>query len=48
LAYHFHWGHNDLMALEHGDRQQWVAEVAGINQRMNQQNGEVGQERFEF
>nr|WP_278003523.1 DUF6760 family protein [Nodosilinea sp. TSF1-S3] len=48
LAYHFHWGHADLMALEHGDRQRWVAEVAEINQQINRQSGEPGRENFEF
>jgi hypothetical protein len=32
-----HWGHRDLMNLPHGERQQWVAETAQINQRLNQQ-----------
>lgn len=25
------------MALEHGERQQWVDEIAKINQRLNEQ-----------
>lgn len=35
IAYHFHWSHHDLMALEHGERQWWVCEIAKINQRIN-------------
>ena len=26
------------MAMEHQERQQWVAQVAQINQRLNEQN----------
>jgi hypothetical protein len=35
VAYHFHWSHDDVMGLEHGDRRRWVAEVSAINERMN-------------
>ena len=34
LAYHFHWPYEQIMALEHCERQQWVAEVAKINERL--------------
>jgi hypothetical protein len=33
IAYHFHWPLADILALEHQDRRQWVAEIARINQR---------------
>jgi hypothetical protein len=36
LSYHFHWGHDDVMAMEHGDRRRWVREVSTINERMNE------------
>ena len=35
IAYHFHWPHDDVMAMEHGDRRRWVAEISEINERMN-------------
>ena len=35
VAYHFHWPHDEVMAMEHGDRRRWVAEISGINERMN-------------
>ena len=35
LAYHFHWPHDDAMALEHADRRRWVREISAINGRMN-------------
>jgi hypothetical protein len=37
IAYHFHWSYEQIMALEHRQRQQWVAEVARINQLLNEQ-----------
>jgi len=35
LAYHFHWPLNEILDLEHAERQQWVEEVASINRRLN-------------
>jgi hypothetical protein len=35
IAYYFHWSDEQIMAMEHRDRQQWVAEIARINQRLN-------------
>ncbi|HLB49782.1 MAG TPA: DUF6760 family protein [Anaerolineales bacterium] len=35
LAYHFHWQLDDILELEHAERQQWVKEVADINRRLN-------------
>jgi hypothetical protein len=37
IAYHFHWPHEEILALEHAERQRWVAEIAKINQRLNDQ-----------
>ena len=37
IAYHFHWPHEQILALEHRERQRWVAEIAKINQRFNEQ-----------
>lgn len=36
IAYHFHWPHEHLMALEHHERQMWVKEIGKINQRFNE------------
>jgi hypothetical protein len=38
IAYHFHWPHEEILALEHAERQRWVAEIAKINQRLNDQS----------
>jgi hypothetical protein len=35
LAYHFHWPLNEILDLDHEERQQWVEEVARINRRLN-------------
>jgi hypothetical protein len=35
VAYHFHWSPEAIMDMEHADRRRWVAEISGINQRMN-------------
>lgn len=33
LAYHLHWGLDELLDLEHGDRSRLVGEVADLNER---------------
>jgi hypothetical protein len=40
LAYHFHWGHDPILSMTHRERQQWVSQVARINQQINQQNSD--------
>jgi hypothetical protein len=35
VAYHFHWPHDDIMNLEHGERRKWVAEISDINRRIS-------------
>ena len=35
VAYHFHWPHDEVMALEHGDRRRWASAISAINERMN-------------
>ncbi|HKQ06551.1 MAG TPA: DUF6760 family protein [Blastocatellia bacterium] len=37
IAYHFHWPHDQILAMEHLERQKWVAEIARINERLNEQ-----------
>ncbi len=38
IAYHFHWPHDQILMMEHGDRQRWVNEIAKINERLNEAN----------
>lgn len=33
LAYHLHWGLDDLLDLEHTDRGRLLEQVAGLNER---------------
>jgi hypothetical protein len=36
IAYHFHWPMDDVLALDHAERQRWVQEIARINRRLNE------------
>lgn len=36
VAYHFHWGLEDILDLEHAERRRFVGEIASINTRMQQ------------
>lgn len=38
LAYYFHWPYDEILRLEHRERQRWVAEVARINRRLNEES----------
>lgn len=38
LAYHFHWSKDDILDLEHFERQHWVEEISKINQKKNEVN----------
>jgi hypothetical protein len=36
VAYHFHWPHQEILALEHRERAAWVEEIVKLNRRMNE------------
>ncbi|MEU6977733.1 MULTISPECIES: DUF6760 family protein [unclassified Streptomyces] len=36
IAYHFHWGRDEILDLTHRERQDWVTEIAHINTRVNE------------
>ena len=33
VAYHFHWGHDEILDLEHHDRSRYVTEIVGLVNR---------------
>ncbi len=35
VAYHFHWGLDDILDLEHPERQRYVEEIGHINTRIS-------------
>jgi hypothetical protein len=35
IAYHFHWPMDEVLALDHAERQRWVQEIAKINRRLS-------------
>jgi hypothetical protein len=37
IAFHFHWSHAELVALEHNERRRWCREISAINRRLNDQ-----------
>jgi hypothetical protein len=36
IAYYLHWPREQIMSLDHRERQQWVAEVSKINRQLNE------------
>jgi hypothetical protein len=34
IAHHFHWPYEQIMRMEHSERQQWVAEIVRINRQL--------------
>ena len=41
IAYHFHWPYEEIMHMEHPERQRWVDEIAAINTRLNELQDEL-------
>jgi uncharacterized protein DUF6760 len=37
VAYHLHWSLDDILELEHPDRQRFVQEIASINRRLSEE-----------
>ncbi|ETW95404.1 MAG: hypothetical protein ETSY2_48170 [Candidatus Entotheonella gemina] len=35
IAYHFNWPYDQVVNMDHRERQEWVAEIARINERLN-------------
>ncbi|HWP92881.1 MAG TPA: DUF6760 family protein [Thermodesulfobacteriota bacterium] len=35
IAYHFHWTHEEIMNMEHRERQRWVEEISRINRQLS-------------
>lgn len=35
IAFHFHWGRDELMGLEHAERRHWCQEISAINRRLD-------------
>jgi transposase len=42
VAYYFHWPYEEVMWMEHRERQRWVSEIARINERLNAEVGRRG------
>jgi hypothetical protein len=38
VAYHFHWSMDEILDLEHGDRQRFAAEISNINRRLSEES----------
>jgi hypothetical protein len=35
IAYHFHWSPDEVLDMEHRERQVWVKEISEINKEIN-------------
>lgn len=35
IASHFHWGRDELMALEHRERRRWCREISAVNRALD-------------
>lgn len=35
ISYYFHWGREDVMALDHNSRRRWCEEISAINSSLN-------------
>jgi hypothetical protein len=37
IAYYFHWSHEEIMNLEHRERQRWCEEISRINRNLSEE-----------
>ncbi len=37
IAHAFHWSYDEIMSMDHHERQRWVGEAAKIAQRLSQE-----------
>ena len=37
IAFHFHWSYDEIMNMEHGERQRWCKEISKINKKINEE-----------
>lgn len=37
VAYHFHWSLEEILNMEHADRQRFVHEISSINRRLSEE-----------
>jgi hypothetical protein len=35
IAFHFHWSFDDIINMEHRERQRWVEEISAINRKIS-------------
>jgi len=42
VAYHFNWGHDEVLNMPHWERQRWCEEISAINDRLSEAAGEPG------
>nr|WP_308429427.1 DUF6760 family protein [Streptomyces albiflavescens] len=38
LAYHFHWPQEEILAMEHAERRQWIEQISSINRRISEES----------
>jgi hypothetical protein len=38
VSYYLHWPYREVMGMDHRERQRWVAEIARINERINEES----------
>ena len=39
IAYHFHWSMDDILDMEHKERQIWIREISEVNKEINRSRG---------
>lgn len=37
IAYYFHWGYEEILAMEHKERQHWCEELSKINRTLSEE-----------
>jgi Family of unknown function (DUF6760) len=39
IAYYFHWQHDSIMQMPHGERRKWCEQISSINRDLSNEKG---------
>lgn len=42
VAYHFNWGHDEVLGMPHWERHRWCDEISAINETLNRETDSSG------
>ena len=38
IGYYFHWSHDEIMQMPHGERAKWCEEISKVNKKLSEEH----------